>query len=94
MVVYLEDLKNHLRVEYDDEDELLEMYLNQATETAETFCRVSFDESAPEPVHLAILLMASYYYENRDNPDRLAFRTMRTAFDNLLYPFRDPEKMF
>ena len=33
-------------------------------------------------------------YENRDVPDSQTYNTMRTAFQNLLYPYRDPDKMF
>lgn len=40
------------------------------------------------------MLMVSHYYENRDNPDRQVYVTMRIAFENLLYPYRDPAKMF
>jgi hypothetical protein len=35
-----------------------------------------------------------FYYENRDLPDRTTYGTMRIAFQHLLYPYRDPEKMF
>ena len=61
---------------------------------AEDFCRTQFSEAAPEPVRLAVLLFVSHYYENRDNPDRAVYGTMRIAFENLLYPYRDPDKMF
>ena len=50
--------------------------------------------TAPEPVRLAVMLMVSHYYENRDNPERAVYGTMRIAFENLLYPYRDLEKMF
>ena len=53
-----------------------------------------FSSASPEPVCLAILLFVSHYYENRDNPDRAMYATMRIAFENLLYPYRDPVKMF
>lgn len=45
-------------------------------------------------MRLAVLLMVSFYHENRDNPDRQAYAAMRTAFENLLYPYRDTDKMF
>lgn len=55
---------------------------------------MQFPKPAPEPVRLAVLLFVSHYYENRDNPDRVMYATMRIAFENLLYPYRDPVKMF
>ncbi len=104
MVVTVDEVKTHLRIEDDDEDSYIATLIAQAQATAEDFCRVSFEpedpeglEAAvpvPEPVRLAVLLMVSHYYENRDNPDRAVYGTMRIAFENLLYPYRDPDKMF
>ena len=107
MILTVDEVKVHLRIEQDDEDEYLASLIQQAQSTAEDFCRVSFEPeiivddegnetvtTVPEPVRLAVLLMVSHYYENRDNPDRAVYGTMRIAFENLLYPYRDPDKMF
>ena len=107
MILTVDEVKVHLRIEEDDEDEYIASLIRQAQSAAEDFCRVSFEPetvldeegnetttSAPEPVRLAVLLMVSHYYENRDNPDRAVYGTMRIAFENLLYPYRDPDKMF
>lgn len=97
MVLTAQEVKSHLRIDQDQEDELIEGLIAQAQAVAEDFCRVSFDDdfdSPPEPVRLAVMLMVSHYYENRDNPDRQIYVTMRMAFENLLYPYRDPDKMF
>ena len=66
----------------------------QAQAAAEDYCRTKFSDPAPEPVRLAVLLMVGFYYENRDIPDMTTYKAMRMAFDSLLYPYRDPEKMF
>ena len=94
MIVTIDEVKAHLRIEDDDEDGYLESLIAQAQAVAEDFCRTQFSEAAPEPVRLAVLLFVSHYYENRDNPDRAVYGTMRIAFENLLYPYRDPDKMF
>ncbi len=98
MILSVDEVKEHLRIEDDDEDQYIEGLIRKAQATAEDFCRVSFDsdteQSAPEPVRLAVLLMVSHYFENRDNPERAVYGTMRIAFENLLYPYRDPDKMF
>ena len=94
MIVTVDEVKTHLRIEDDDEDMYLESLIAQAQAVAEDFCRTQFSEAAPEPVRLAVLLFVSHYYENRDNPDRAVYGTMRIAFENLLYPYRDPDKMF
>ena len=94
MVLTVDEVKQHLRVEYDEEDELIEKLILQAQAAAEDFCRVSFEEDAPEPVQLACLLFVSYHYENRDIPDMTTYKSMRMAFEHLLYPHRDPAQMF
>ena len=94
MIVTVDEVKVHLRIQYDDEDEYLMSLIKQAQATAEDYCRVTFDDPAPEPVRLAVLLMISHYYENRDNPDKQVYITMRMAYENLLYPHRDVSRMF
>lgn len=94
MILTCEDVKQHLRIEDDEEDAYIETLIAQAQAAAEDFCRVEFKGDAPQPARLAVLLMVSHYYENRDNPDRAVYGTMRIAFENLLYPYRDPDKMF
>ncbi len=94
MILSVDEVKTHLRIQQDEEDAYLEGLIRQSQAAAEDFCRVPFEDEAPEPVRLAVLLMVSHYYENRDNPDRQVYLAMRTAFENLLYPHRDPDKMF
>ena len=96
MVITVDEVKTHLRIEDDDENEYIEGLIRKAQAAAEDFCRATFESppDAPEPVRLAVLLMVSHYFENRDNPERSVYGTMRIAFENLLYPYRDPEKMF
>ena len=94
MVVTIDEVKTHLRIQQDEEDSYISGLIVQAQAAAEDYCRVQFSDLAPEPVRLAVLLMVSHYYENRDNPDKQVYVTMRIAFENLLYPYRDPDKMF
>jgi ATP-dependent Clp protease ATP-binding subunit ClpA len=75
-------------------EQFSEDLIAKAQAAAEDYCRVTFPDDAPESVRLAVLLMTSHYYENRENSDSVAYATMRTAFQNLLYPHRDPDQMF
>ena len=94
MVVTVAEAKAHLRLESDEEDAFIESLIEQAQAVAEDYCRVTFETPAPEPVRLAVLLMVAHYYENRDTPERQIYVTLRMAFENLLYPYRDVTKMF
>ena len=94
MVITIDEVKTHLRIQQDEEDGYISGLIAQAQAAAEDYCRVQFSDPAPVPVRLAVLLMVSHYYENRDNPDKQVYVTMRIAFENLLYPYRDPDKMF
>ena len=101
MIVTVDEVKTHLRIEHNEEDGYIGDLIRRAQAEAEDYCRVSFetDEEGnpvdpPEPVRLAVILMTSFYYENRDIPDRTTYKATRMAFDSLLYPYRDPAKMF
>ena len=94
MIVTVDEVKTHLRIQCDEEDDYLTSLIVQAQVAAEDYWRTQFPDSAPEPVRLAVLLMVGFYYENRDIPDMTAYKAMRMAFDSLLYPYRDMEKMF
>ena len=94
MIVSVEELKAHLRIQQDAEDKLLENLLMQAQAAANDFCRMDFEADAPDAVRLAVLLMASLFYEYRDASDRSAYLTMMNAFHALLYPYRKIEDMF
>ena len=94
MIVSVDELKSRLRIQHDQENSLLESLIMQAQAAANDYCRTEYDAEAPEPVRLAVLLMASHFFENRDNSDKAAFVTMQMAFHALLYPYRVIEEMF
>ncbi len=94
MIVTVPELKAHLRIQHDEEDELLGILTAQAQGAAEEFCRVAFDENAPQTARLAVLLMASYFYECRDLSEKNGYNIMTAAFRALLYPHRSAELLF
>ena len=94
MTVSLSELKAHLRIQHDEEDGLLASLLLQAQAAAEDFCRISLDSDAPQSARLAVLLMASHFYECRDSSDKASYNIMTAAFRALLYPHRAIEHMF
>lgn len=94
MIVSVDELKAHLRIQHNEEDSLLESLILQAQAVAANHCRETFENDAPEPVRLAVILMASYFYENRDVSDKSGYTTMYDAFQALVSPYEIPEKMF
>ena len=85
MIVTVDEVKTHLRIQHDEEDDYIESLIKQAQTAAEDYCRVSFEKpgedgnvpEAPEPVRLAVILMTSFYYENRDIPDMTTYKATR-----------------
>ena len=67
MILSIEEVKTHLRIQHDEEDTYIEDLIAKAQAAAEDYCRVTFPDDAPESVRLAVLLMTSHYYENREN---------------------------
>ena len=93
-MVTLSELKAHLRIESGEEDALLSSLIQAAKAACEAFCMTTFEEPAPEPVRLAVLLFCGHFYANRENGDRTAYDAMIAAFRALLWPYRDPTKLF
>ncbi len=94
MPVTLDELKAHLRIEQDVEDPYLESLLLMALSVALDFCLMdAFPSPTPEPVRLAILLMVSHYYQNRENADGAGYASMLRAFHSLLWPYRNTDRL-
>ena len=93
-LVSLDLMKTHIRWESDEEEEFITSLISEVAQAAQDFCRVTFAAPIPGPVSLAIRLKVAFFFENRDIPDRQAYLATDEAFHALLYPYRDPEKMF
>ena len=93
MAVTVDELKTHMRIEHNDEDDYLSALIAAAQATAEDFCRRSFAEEMSEPVRLAIYLYVGFMYTYREGADQSAYRAMKQAFDALLWPHRDPDQI-
>ncbi len=64
MIVTVDEVKTHLRIQHDEEDDYIESLIKQAQTAAEDYCRVQFEPvdeegapietEVPEPVRMAI----------------------------------------
>ncbi len=87
----IEQAKLHLRVDHDDEDDLIERMIEVATQSVADYldmAREDFDLLAmPAPVEAAILLRVGDLYENREAQSPQLLYDNRT-FIRLLAPYR------
>lgn len=71
MIVTLEEMKQYLRVDYEDDDQLIVSFIT----TAEQLCRdvLRMDEEADlgndEKVRTAVMYTVAYFYEHREEAD-------------------------
>ena len=71
MVVTLEEMKQYLRVDYEDDDQLITSFIA----SAEQLCRdvLRADETADlekdETVKIAVMYATAYFYEHREEAD-------------------------
>lgn len=93
-IVEIADFKEYQKIEWDHEDYLIEQLVTAAEQAAMNWCRTEFDETAEEPVKLAVKMHAGFQYEHRSTPDEKCYQAMMRAFRDLLSPYADPEKIF
>lgn len=94
MIITLEELKTHLRIEHAEEDQYLVKLLLMSEATCLDFClRDAWEGDPPEAIRLAILIQAAYVYTHRegDNPD--GYEVMDRTVKSLLWPHRDVSKL-
>lgn len=89
MFVTLEELKQSLRIETDDDDELLTTILDSATHTVKDILRVvELQDSGVSVAKMGVLYAATYMYEHREEAD---FNEMNLTLRALLFGERSSE---
>lgn len=89
MVVTLEEMKNYLRVDFDDDDALLSGIIVQSQQICMDVARISdpaaFEE---EPVSkIAVMYAVAYLYEHREEADH---HQLTMSLRSLLFGVREP----
>lgn len=87
MIVSLDEMKQYLRVDFDDDD----MFLTDALNSAENLCadvaRLSVDDFSKEPVaKIAVMYAVAYFYEHREDADHHA---LTLSLRSLLFGIRE-----
>lgn len=74
MVVTLEEMKGYLRVDYDEDDALIESMIGAAEKTCMDVARMDDmgEFAAVENAKISVLYAAAYLYEHREEADHHA----------------------
>ena len=79
MILTLDETKRYLRVDYDDDDELLESFIVTGEKLVADVLRVepeTFEQSVNEQTRLAAMYAVAYLYEHREEADHHALVLM------------------
>ncbi len=89
MVVTLEEMKNYLRVNFEDDDALLESIISQSQQICMDVARLSdAEEFEKQPVaKVAVMYAVAYLYEHREEADH---HGLMIGLRNLLFGVREP----
>ena len=70
MIVNLDEMKGYLRVEFDDDDALIESFITTGQNLCAYIARLSVDElSAIPSSKIAVMYAVAYLYEHREDAD-------------------------
>lgn len=70
MIVSLDEMKDYLRVDFDDDDELIENFIMTGQSLCADVSRLSQDELESIPSSkIAVMYAVAYLYEHREDAD-------------------------
>lgn len=74
MLVALDEMKNYLRVDFEDDDALIETFLSSAQKLCMDILRTDAEEdlAAAENAKAAVMYTVGYLYEHREQADHHA----------------------
>lgn len=90
MVVALEEMKNYLRVDFEDDDALLGDIISQSEQIYMDVARISeVEEFEKHPVSkIAVMYAVAYLYEHREEANH---KELAMSLRALLFGIREPE---
>lgn len=70
MIVSVDEMKKYLRVDFTDDDELIENMILSSEKLCEDIARLSFEEiNDLDKVKIAVMYSVAYMYEHREEAD-------------------------
>ena len=89
MIVSLDEMKQYLRVDFQDDDDFLENALQSAEALCADVARLSAEDFAKEPVSkIAVMYAVAYLYEHREDADH---HKLTMSLRSLLFVIRKEE---
>ena len=88
MIISIKEVKNYMRVDFEDDDELIEQLIDTAQKLCMEIIRtddISVFESDNSSYKTAVLYAVAYLYENREKPD---YNLMKLTLRALLANYR------
>ena len=86
-IVTLEEMKNYLRVDFDDDDELLKVFISAAEKMCMDVARCDDVTTFAEEKNsrIAVMYAVAYLYENREEADH---KQLTLSLRSLLFGIR------
>lgn len=86
MIVNLDEMKGYLRVDFDDDDALIENFITTGQNLCADIARLSLDElGAISSSKIAVMYAVAYLYEHRENAN---YKELTLSLRSLLFGIR------
>ena len=86
MIVSIDEMKGYLRVDFDDDNELIESLITTSLNLCADISRLSVDELDAIPYSkIAVMYAVAYLYEHRENAD---YKALTLSLRSLLFGIR------
>lgn len=86
MIVNLDEMKDYLRVDFDDDDALIENFITTGQNLCADIARLSVDELGAIPSSkIAVMYAVAYLYEHRENAN---YKELTLSLRSLLFGIR------
>ena len=96
-IIELEEIKNHLNIDHDLDDELLKAYSLAAIEAAQNYIGKEFDEEHTTTtvrftngIRIGCLMFIAHLYANREAVSDVQQYEVPFAISHLWKPYREP----
>lgn len=87
MIVSLDEMKQYLRVDFDDDDEFLGHTIASAESLCADIARITTEELSEKSIaRIAVMYAVAYLYEHREDADHHA---LTISLRNLLFGIRE-----